>query len=395
MPRYGGMLQDIFHKRNTTMQDNKLDRQIQREQAIIRTSIIGVIVNILLSAFKAVVGLLSNSIAITLDAVNNLSDALSSVVTIIGTKLAGKMPDREHPLGHGRMEYLSSLLVSAIILYAGFISLTESVKKIISPEQPDYSTVSLIIVSVAIATKILLGSFVKRQGKKVGSSALVASGADAAFDALLSASVLASAIIYIIWHISLEPFVGILISAFIIKAGIEMVKETLDDILGKRADSNLSKKVRQLIAEEPEVRGAYDLIIHNYGPDKNYASVHLELPDTMCVNQVDLLTRRIEAKVYKATGVVMTGVGVYSYNTSDDETARIRNQVQEIVMSYDWVLQMHGFYADTEKKMLRFDAVLSFDVRSYEDAVRTICERLHSVLPGYDIQIVPDIDVSD
>lgn len=395
MPRYGGMLQDIFHKRNTTMQDNKLDRQIQREQAIIRTSIIGVIVNVLLSAFKAVVGLLSNSIAITLDAVNNLSDALSSVVTIIGTKLAGKMPDREHPLGHGRMEYLSSLLVSAIILYAGFISLTESVKKIIRPELPDYSVASLIIVSVAIATKILLGSFVKRQGKKVGSSALVASGADAAFDALLSASVLASAIIYIIWHISLEPFVGILISAFIIKAGIEMVKETLDDILGKRADSNLSKKVRQLIAEEPEVRGAYDLIIHNYGPDKNYASVHLELPDTMCVNQVDLLTRRIEAKVYKATGVVMTGVGVYSYNTSDDETARIRNQVQEIVMSYDWVLQMHGFYADTEKKMLRFDAVLSFDVRSYEDAVKTICERLHSVLPGYEIQIVPDIDVSD
>lgn len=395
MPRYGGMLQDIFHKRNTTMQDNKLDRQIQREQAIIRTSIIGVIVNVLLSAFKAIVGLLSNSIAITLDAVNNLSDALSSVVTIIGTKLAGKMPDREHPLGHGRMEYLSSLLVSAIILYAGFISLTESVKKIIRPELPDYSVASLIIVSVAIATKILLGSFVKRQGKKVGSSALVASGADAAFDALLSASVLASAIIYIIWHISLEPFVGILISAFIIKAGIEMVKETLDDILGKRADSNLSKKVRQLIAEEPEVRGAYDLIIHNYGPDKNYASVHLELPDTMCVNQVDLLTRRIEAKVYKATGVVMTGVGVYSYNTSDDETARIRNQVQEIVMSYDWVLQMHGFYADTEKKMLRFDAVLSFDVRSYEDAVRTICERLHSVLPGYEIQIVPDIDVSD
>ena len=388
MPRYGGMLQDIFHKRNTTMQDNKLDRQIQREQAIIRISIIGVIVNVLLSAFKAVVGLLSNSIAITLDAVNNLSDALSSVVTIIGTKLAGKMPDREHPLGHGRMEYLSSLLVSAIILYAGFISLTESVKKIISPEQPDYSTVSLIIVSVAIAAKILLGSFVKRQGKKVGSSALVASGADAAFDALLSASVLASAIIYIIWHISLEPFVGILISAFIIKAGIEMVKETLDDILGKRADSNLSKKVRQLIAEEPEVRGAYDLIIHNYGPDKNYASVHLELPDTMCVNQVDLLTRRIEAKVYKATGVVMTGVGVYSYNTSDDETARIRNQVQEIVMSYDWVLQLHGFYADTEKKMLRFDAVLSFDVRSYEDAVMTICKRLHSVLPGYEIQIV-------
>ena len=366
-----------------------------REKTIIGTSIIGIIVNVLLSAFKAVVGLLSNSIAITLDAVNNLSDALSSVVTIIGTKLAGRMPDKKHPLGHGRIEYISSLLVSAIILYAGFISLTESCKKIISPELPDYSKASLIIISVAIVAKILLGSFVKRQGKKVGSSALVASGADAAFDALLSASVLASAIIYIIWHISLEPFVGILISAFIIKVGIEMVKDTLDDILGKRADSDLSKKVRQLVAEEPEVRGAYDLIIHNYGPDKNYASVHLELPDTMTVDQVDLLTRRIEAKVYKATGVVMTGVGVYSYNTGDDESARIRNQVQEIVMSYDWVLQMHGFYADTEKKTIRFDAVLSFDVRSYADAVKTICERLRSMFPGYEIQVVPDIDVSD
>ena len=366
----------------------------EREWTIIKTSVVGIATNVLLAAFKAVVGLLSRSIAVTLDAVNNLSDALSSVITIIGAKLGARQPDHKHPLGHGRVEYISSLLVAAIVLYAGITSLVESVKKIIHPEAADYSTVSLLIIAVAIAVKLVLGRYVKAQGEKVNSGALIASGSDASFDAILSASVLASAIIFLVWHISLEAYVGVVIAAFIIKAGIGMTTETLDDILGHREDAETSLIIKRLLTEEPEVRGAYDLILYNYGPNKNYGSVHLELPDTMTVDQVDVLTRRVETKVYRETGVILTGVGVYSYNTTDEQAAQIRNAVQEAVLSHDWALQMHGFYVDTEKKTMRFDVVLSFDV-DRKEALETLQREVRALYPDYNAIIVPDVDVTD
>ena len=366
----------------------------ERERTIIKTSVVGIATNVLLAAFKAAVGLLSRSIAVTLDAVNNLSDALSSVITIFGAKLGARQPDHKHPLGHGRVEYISSLLVAAIVLYAGITSLVESVKKIIHPEAADYSTVSLLIIAVAIAVKLILGRYVKAQGEKVNSGALIASGSDASFDAILSASVLASAIIFLVWHISLEAYVGVVIAAFIIKAGIGMTTETLDDILGHREDAETSLKIKRLLTEEPEVRGAYDLILYNYGPNKNYGSVHLELPDTMTVDQVDVLTRRVETKVYRETGVILTGVGVYSYNTTDEQAAQIRNAVQETVLSHDWALQMHGFYVDTEKKTMRFDVVLSFDV-DRKEALETLQREVRALYPDYNAMIVPDVDVTD
>ncbi|MBQ8076887.1 MAG: cation transporter [Eubacterium sp.] len=364
---------------------------VTREKAIVKTSIIGVVTNVLLAVFKAIVGMVSHSIAVTLDAVNNLSDALSSVITIVGAKLGAKKPNKKHPLGYGRIEYLSSMLVAAIVLYAGITSLVESVKKIISPETPDYSTVSLIIIAVAIVVKLVLGQYVKKQGKKHNSGALVASGSDALFDAVLSASVLASAAVYLIWHISLEAYVGVIIAVIIIKAGVEMMIETLNDILGKRSDREDVKNVKRLICEEPEVRGAYDLIMYNYGPNKNYASVHLELPDTMTVDEVDKLTRRVQAKVYAETGVILTGVGVYSFNTVNDEAAQIRNKVLETVMAHDWALQLHGFYADTENKTLRFDVVVSFDIDE-KDAIATLTDEVQKLYPDYKLMIVPDID---
>ena len=366
----------------------------EREKTIVRTSVVGIAANVMLAGFKAVVGLVSNSIAVILDAVNNLSDALSSVITIIGAKLGAKQPDRKHPLGYGRIEYLSSMLVSAIVLYAGITALVESIKKIINPEAAQYSTVSLIIIAVAIVVKLVLGAYVKRQGRKVNSSALVASGSDASFDAILSASVLVCALVQLFWSISLEAYVGVIISLFIIKAGIEMMVETLNDIIGKREDAETTRELKRIICEEEQVMGAYDVTLFNYGPDRNYASVHIELPDTMTVDEVDRITRRIQLDVVQKTGIILTGIGVYSYNTSDDEAARMRNAIQKAVLSHDWALQMHGFYADTEAKTIRFDTVLSFDVDRRE-ALETLYSEIQAMYPDYCLQIVPDVDVSD
>ena len=202
-----------------------MTKKSQREHEIIKTSVIGIVANLVLVGFKAAVGLVSNSIAIVLDAVNNLSDALSSIITIVGTKLAGKPADRKHPYGYGRIEHVTAFIVSAIVLYAGITALAESVKKIIEPEPTNYSAVTIIVLVVAIIVKLGLGMFVKAQGRKVKSDALVASGVDALNDVLLSVSVLASAVIHMIWGVSLETYVGILVSAMIIKTGVELIRK--------------------------------------------------------------------------------------------------------------------------------------------------------------------------
>jgi len=286
------------------------------------------------------------------------------------------------------------MIVSAIVLYAGLTSLVTSVKKIIHPETASYGRISLLIIAVAVAVKLLLGRYVKKKGEDVGSGALIASGKDAMFDAVISLSVLLSAILYIIAGISAEAYVGVLISIMIIKAGIEMMLETYDDILGKRADEDVSRTIKKILNEEPEVLGAYDLFLNNYGPDRNYGSVHLELPDTMTVAEVDELTRRVEARVYYETGVILTGVGVYAYNTKDDEAARIRNDIQNKVLAHDWALQIHGFNVDTANRKMRFDVVMSFDINPKE-GLEILMRQIREAYPDYEIMITPDLDLTD
>ena len=365
-----------------------------RDKVIIRTSFIGILTNVLLATFKAVIGVISNSIAVTLDAVNNLSDALSSVITIVGTKLAGKRPDKKHPLGHGRAEYLTALVVAGIVLYVGITSAVESVKKIFNPEKPEYDVIALSIIGVAIVVKLILGKYVKSQGRKVNSGSLVASGSDAAFDAALSASVLLSAIVFILTSVSLEAYVGLVISVFIVKSGLEMIIETVDDILGSRADREVTEKIKQILCEEPEVYGAYDLFLNNYGPDRNYASVHLEVPESMSVRDFDKLTRKLQGRVFNETGVILTAIGVYSRNIGEGESARIFEDVKKLVMAHEWVLQIHGFYLDSEEKTMHFDVVLSFDIEPKE-GLSVLYSEIGSVYPEYTVTIVPDVDITD
>lgn len=369
------------------------DKEQDREHIIVRTSVIGIVANVLLAGFKAVVGLSVNSIAVLLDAVNNLSDAMSSIITIVGTRLAARLPDKKHPLGHGRIEYLSALVVAGIVFYAGITSAVESVKKIIEPEAADYSLTALIILAAAVLVKLLLGRYVRRQGERVQCGALAASGTDALFDAVISLSVLISALLFLATGISLEAYVGVVISAVIIKSGIGMMIETLHEILGQRMDAAFTNRVKEILASLPEVRGAYDLIIYNYGPNKNLASVHLELPDTMSVREVDALTRLTEEKVYRETGVILAGVGVYSYNTRDDAAARLRDDIRERVLQHDWAVQMHGFYVQEEEKKIRFDVVLNFVIPPQE-GLDILYREMREAYPGYSFQIAPDIDAS-
>ena len=365
----------------------------RRENIILRTSCIGILVNLLLAGFKAVVGFSTNSIAILMDALNNLSDVLSSVITVAGAKLADRNPDFEHPFGHGRYEYLSALVISIIIFYAGVTAMVESVKKILDPEVPEYTTASLVLLAVAVIVKIILGRYVKRKGAEADSGALIGSGSAALFDAVLSFSVLVAALIYLGCGVSLESYVGTVIACFILKSGFGMLRDTLNEILGERPDPLLVRQIKNLLVEEPEIRGAYDLMINNYGPGRNYASVHIELPDVMTVEQVDRLTHRIHEKVFKATGVHLSGVTVYSYNTRDPEAAQMREQVSQLVMKHPWALQVHGFYVDRTKKTMRFDVVVTFG-RNRETLIQELKQEITRLYPDYQVSVDIDRDIS-
>ena len=366
-----------------------------REKTIIRTSIIGIVANVFLAVFKAAVGLMSHSIAIVLDAVNNISDAGSSLITIIGTKLAGMEPDKKHPFGYGRIEYLSAMIISVIVLYAGITSFVESVKKILHPETPDYTPVSLIIVAVAVVVKILLGRYVKRVGERVNSDSLINSGKDAMLDAVISASTLAAAVIFLVFHVSLEAWLGALISVVIIKSGIEMLRDTISQILGERNDPELARSIRQTVISFPEVQGAYDLVLNNYGPDTWNGSIHIEVPDTCSADQLDQLIRSVQTAVYKQHHVILTAIGVYSVNTRDEEVIETRRKVQEIVFSHPHVKQIHGFYLVKEQKSMRFDIVVSFEAKDRRAVYDEVVADVQKAFPGYTLQVAMDTDYAE
>ena len=390
-----------FMNKNQTAEENSgeasdlLTREGKRAKTIVHTSIIGIIANLFLVAFKAVIGMSVHSIAILLDAVNNLSDAASSVITIAGTALAGKRPDKKHPLGYGRVEYLTAMIIAVIVLYAGITSLIESVKKIIHPTVPEYTMVALVIVAAAVIVKILLGLYVRSTGEKTDSQSLKASGSDALFDAILSAATLAAAIIYMLTGLSLEAWLGLIIAAIIIKSGIDMLRETLSKILGERPDSALAINIKKSISELDGVGGAYDLVLHNYGPDMQIASVHIEVADDRTASEIDALTRQITQMVYEKYHVIMESVGIYSVNSPDQEIGQIRDNIQKILMTHPEVIGMHGFFLDQEEMTISMDVVLSFSVSDRMAFAGQLKEELHKEYPKYQIWMNIDTDLSD
>ncbi|MCR5810724.1 MAG: cation diffusion facilitator family transporter [Lachnospiraceae bacterium] len=382
-------MNNIYELEKSTNSDSS------REKTIIRTSIVGIIANVFLAAFKAVIGIMTHSIAIVLDAVNNISDAGSSLITIVGTKLAGKEPDKKHPFGYGRIEYLSAMIISVIVLYAGITSFVESVKQIIHPETPEYNSVSLIIVAVAVVVKILLGRYVKSVGEKVNSDSLINSGEDATLDSVISASTLVAAGIFMIFHISLEAWLGAIISVVIIKSGIEMLRDTISKILGEQNDPELARNIKNTVTSFPDVQGAYDLVLNNYGPDAWNGSIHIEVPDTYTADQLDLLLRRIQMKVYREHKVALTAIGVYSVNTRDEEVIGMKRRVREIVFSHPEVKQIHGFYLVKEDKAMRFDIVVSLAADDRKAVFKEAVADVQKEFPDYKLYAAMDTDFAE
>ena len=362
---------------------------MDRSKQIIRTSWIGIAANVLLAGFKAAVGVLASSVAIVMDAVNNLSDALSSVITIVGTKLSQRPADRKHPFGFGRMEYFSAIIIAVIVLSAGITSLIESVKKIIEPTQPSYTTVTLIVIIVAIAVKIVLGLYVKRKGEQLKSDALTASGADALFDAIITLATLVSAGVMLLWNVSLDGILGALISVIIIKAGIEMLAGPVNDLLGTSIPAELASQIKKEVSEFEGVHGVYDLILHNYGPDVKIGSLHINVNDTMSAHEIHGLTRRITTAMYERHGIIMT-VGVYAVATGDNKRTELQNKVIQTLAANEEIVQVHGFYYSEKDKMLSVDVVPDISVHDDAALICKLTAQIEPFAPGLQVTVVVD-----
>ncbi|MCR5608588.1 MAG: cation transporter, partial [Lachnospiraceae bacterium] len=240
-----------------------------------------------------------------------------------------------------------------------------------------------------------LGTYVKNVGKKVNSDSLINSGEDAKLDSVISASTFVAAIIYIVCKVSLEAWLSVIISVIIIKSGLEMLKETVSHIIGEQGDYELANSIKKTVRDFEEVKGAYDLVLHNYGPDAHHCSIHIEVLDTFSVDKLDQLQRDIASKVYEEHNVIVTAIGVYSINTKDKDIVDIRKNVHDIVMSHKNVLQMHGFNVNLERKTMRFDTVISFDAEDRVGLYNTIVENVKNAYPGFNIGIVMDTDFNE
>ena len=362
---------------------------MNRSQEIIRTSWIGIAANVLLAGFKAAVGILANSVAIVMDAVNNLSDALSSVITIVGTKLSQRPADMKHPFGFGRIEYFSAIIIAIIVLSAGITSLIESVKKIFDPTKPDYTTVTLVVIVVAIVVKFILGQYVKRKGKQLKSDALIASGSDALFDAVITLATLVSAGVMLLWGVSLDGILGALISFVIIKAGIEMLASPINELLGTSISADFAKQIQKEVSDFEGVHGVFDLILHNYGPDVKIGSLHINVYDTLSAYEIHGLTRRISTQMYDRHGIIMT-VGVYAVATGSNRHAELQSKVMQMLGDHKDIVQVHGFYYSEKDKYLSVDVVPDISVRDDAAFVSQLINELQPLVPETQVVIVMD-----
>lgn len=365
---------------------------MNREKSIICVSAVGIVTNVILVGFKMLVGVVAGSIAIILDAVNNLTDVLSSVVTIIGAKLANRRPDEEHPYGHGRYEHLTTLLIGIIILATGVMALAESIPKVIHPELADYSWATIIVIMAATVAKLVLGFYVRRAGKKYVSKSLVASGVDALFDALLSLATLIGIAVTLIFQISIDGILGVIISLFILKASISILAEASDEILGRTADPELMRKIKDLICTFPEVSGAYDLMLHSYGPTELIGSVQIQVPDRLTAKEIHRLAREIAQRVYNKYNARLT-IGVYAENTDDVAYRTMRGEILNIVNQYPEIHQVHGLYIDDAAKLITFDIVIPISYSQKSELKNKLSRALHKTFPDYKTLIVIDFDL--
>lgn len=323
------------------------------------SGLVGIVCNLFLSALKLIAGILTNSVAITADATNNISDAGSSVITLVGFRLSGKPADRDHPYGHARMEYISGLVISFLILLIGSEILKTSVKKIFSPEKSEFSLIAVIILAVSIALKLWMAYFNKKLGKELNSTALEATAQDSRNDALSTSAVLVSTIISKFTGFDLDGYMGAIVAVFILISGIMLVKETIGPLLGQAPSKEIYDTIKNKILTYENVLGVHDLMVHSYGPGCYFASAHVEMDAAIDVLICHDTTDKIERDILKENNVHLV-VHLDPTVLDSEETNELKAFVANIINDFDPEITFHDFrvvYGNEHKNVL-FDVVV-------------------------------------
>ena len=367
---------------------------MERDKKILKASFIGIVLNIILSVLKGINGIITKSTAIVLDAINNLSDALSFVATFIGTKMASKKPDKEHPYGHGRIEYFTTIIVALLILYAGISALTDSFKKVLSPTIPDYNVFSVIIMLFSIISKIIYSIYIRRVGNETKSEVLYDTSFDSLMDVFLTTSTLLGALLQLFFNLNIDGYVGILISLFIIKSSITMLKSPINTIIGTTVDKEIIDNLIDEVTKFNEVKGVYDVLLHNYGINGLIGSIHIELRDDMTAKEIHIMSKEIEKIIYDKLHIMLT-IGIYATNENDKLSFKVKNDLLDITKEYSSIIDIHGFYLDTKENTIRFDLTFDFlDDKEINKIKRQIVNELKKKYPNYDYIVVIDRDYS-
>lgn len=354
---------------------NVQDPQVRQRYGTL-SGAVGIFLNLLLSAGKMIAGLITGSIAITADAFNNLTDAGSSVVTLVGFRMAGKQADDDHPFGHGRIEYLSGLAVSVVILPVGLELAKSSVEKIIHPEQVEFSWLSAGILIAAICVKLWMSYFNRSLSRRIGSAAMAATATDSLSDAVATSAVLLSAIIGKFTGVNIDAWAGILVALFILRAGWGAAKDTLNPLLGQSPDPELVRDIERTVLAHHQVVGIHDMIIHDYGPGRSMMSLHAEVPigsDIMEVHdEIDAIERELKAKYRIDASIHMDPIV-----TGDETISKARKMVAELVREVDPAMTIHDFRMTSgpRHRNLIFDVVVPYSVKSTDEEVRREIER--------------------
>ena len=361
----------------------------ERQKKIIRVSLVGIATNFLLAVIKILLGVFSGSIAIISDAFNNLTDSASSMITIIGTKLAGKRPTRDHPFGYGRIEYIISVLIGVILIFTGAQILLSSVKNIITPKPVNYTMTLNLIITSTILVKLLLSRYTKRAGERLESGALKASGADAGNDALISAVTLLSSAVYMTTGVSIDAWAGAFISLFILKTGIDVFIDMHGHFLGQRADRDLSEMIYNNVLSCPVVLGAHDLILHDYGPDRMNGSINLEVDASMTTGELYPILYDLQQHLLQDHFINII-FGICAVDPADPEQNRAEEILGQILEEEPHLQEYHGIFVHHDSRSLYCDVVIDFDCRDPYEVADRITGRLKKEFPDYLVYITVD-----
>ncbi|MCQ2540957.1 MAG: cation diffusion facilitator family transporter [Lachnospiraceae bacterium] len=357
-----------------------------REGIITTTSWLGILTNLLVASVKIIIGALASSIAIVSEGVNNAADVFSSVITLVGTKLATKHPDEKHPFGYGRIEYLTGLVISVLILVTGIEMLSNSINLIFHPEELNISYFSLAIVFVSAIVKFVLGKYTIKQGKKADSSALEGVGVDSCNDSYASIITIVAALVFLIFHFSIDAFAGVITSLLIVKAGFDILKDTLGEIVGRPGDEELAKKLFNEIIKTEGIIGAADMMLHNYGPDAWSGSINVEIDHKESVGELYQRIHNLQLRIMREYHVVMV-FGIYAVDNDNEYVKELRSNIGKFVLDEKDVKSFHAVYIEPDTNKIYCDLVVTYDLRDWDDLRVKFIDYIKALYPEKELEL--------